>query len=126
MNSRFVQQAIQKARLSDHKQKVGCVIFNKKQIMSLGYNQSQRSVKKLHPKFQRWLGSVHAEVDAIIKAKKELKGSTILVVRVNNQGEFRLAKPCPHCMKYIYVVGIRKIIYSIETPPFFEQISLKG
>jgi len=110
--------AILESQKSDHKQKIGCVIFNKKKIISKGHNTSLKSTKKLHPKFQRWPGSVHAEVDAIIKAKKDLKGCDMLIVRVNKHNQFRIAKPCETCIKYIKHVGIHKIYYTITNYPY--------
>ena len=124
ISNTFINIAIEEAKKSDHKQKIGCVIFNKKRIISKGYNTSLKSIKKLHPKFQRWPGSVHAEVDAIIKAKKDLKGCSMLIVRVNKKNQLRLAKPCDSCMKYIEYVGIHKIFYTISNYPYVQEDKL--
>jgi deoxycytidylate deaminase len=118
----IVDDAIKLAKNGDHKQRVGCVIFHKKKILSYGWNQCQRSVKKLHPKYQRWKGSVHAEVDAIIHAKTELKGTSLLVIRINKKEQLRFSKPCQHCMKYIQHVGIKKVYYSTSSYPYIECI----
>lgn len=106
------------AKKSHEKQRVGCVIFKQKKIISKGYNTSQKSVKRLHPRFQRWPHSIHAEVDAIIKAKKNLKGCSLLVIRINNNSQFRMSKPCSNCSKYIEYVGIKNIFYSISNYPY--------
>jgi deoxycytidylate deaminase len=118
----LINIAVEESKKGDHKQKIGCIVFDKKRILSKGYNSSQKSVKKLHPRFQRWPGSVHAEVDAIIKAKKDLKGSSLLVIRINNHGQFRLSKPCKTCLKYIEHVGIKKIFYSISSFPYIVEL----
>jgi deoxycytidylate deaminase len=123
ISNTLINIAIEESKNSDHKQRVGCVIFNKKRILSKGYNSSQKSVKNLHPKFQKFPYSVHAEVDAIIKAKKDLKGSSILVVRINKHDQLRLSKPCQNCMKYIEYVGIKKIFYSIPQFPYIVELS---
>jgi len=120
LNSK-INIAIEEAKKSIHKQKIGCVIFNKKKIISKGYNTPSKSIKKLHPKYQRWPNSIHAEVAAIIKAKTDLKGCDILVVRINNDDKFRLAKPCHNCMMYIEHVGIHKIYYSIDSYPYIKE-----
>lgn len=114
----LIKIAIEEAHKSNHKQKVGCVIFNKKILLSKGYNTTQKSVKKLHPKYQRFPNSVHAEVDAIIKARKCLKGSTILVIRINKKNQLRISKPCLNCLTYINHVGIKNIFYSIDRFPY--------
>ncbi len=122
ISSTLINIAIEEAKKSDHKQKVGAVIFDKKRIISKGHNTCQKSVKKLHPKFQRFKYSVHAEVDWIIKAKKDLKGTSILVVRLNKNNQFRLSKPCFNCMNYIQYVGIKKVFYSISKYPYILEL----
>jgi len=119
---KFIKQAVEEANKSKYYHKIGAIIFNKNIIISRGFNQAQRSCKHLNPKFQRWPGTVHAEVDAIIKAKTNLKGFSILVVRINNHNQLRLAKPCKWCMMYLEYVGIKKISYSISEYPYILNI----
>lgn len=119
----FLKLAIDEAQKSNHKQRVGCVIFNKKILLSKGYNTTQKSVKKLHPRYQRFPNSVHAEVDAIIKARKYLKGSTLLVIRINKNNQLRISKPCFNCMTYINHVGIKNIYYSIDRFPYIVKFN---
>jgi deoxycytidylate deaminase len=109
----IISKAVESALKSNHlKYRVGAVIFDKGKIISCGSNNICRSVKHLHPRFQTWKGSVHAEVAAIIKAKKNLKSCSILVLRLNRNNEFRFSKPCYNCMMYINYVGIRKVYYT--------------
>lgn len=122
---KFLHQAIDQAHLADHHQKVGAIIFDKSKIISRGHNYSCKSVRKLHPKFQKWPGSIHAEVDSIIKAKVNLKGKSILVIRVNRQDQLRMAKPCKWCMMYLVHVGIHKVYYSIDKYPYIAEILVK-
>lgn len=112
MNKRFINEAIKEALKSTHIFKIGAVIFDKNKIISRGHNYSCKSVKSYNTKFVKWKGSIHAEVDAIIKARKPLKGLSILVIRINKNGKLGLAKPCKNCTKYINHVGIRKVFYS--------------
>ena len=118
---KFLKQAVEEANKSEHKQKVGAVIFNKSKIISRGYNHPQKSVRHLKRKFQRWQGTIHAEVDAIIKAKTDLKNLSLLVVRVNSKNQLRLAKPCQWCLLYLNYVGIKKIYYSINEYPYIKM-----
>lgn len=117
----IIKTAVEEAKKSKFKQRVGCVVFKGKRILSQGRNYSLKSVKKLHPCFQRYPGSVHAECDAIIKSKKDLRGTSILVIRINNKDQFRLAKPCEKCSKYIKFVGIKKVYYSTDKYPYVES-----
>jgi len=119
----LINIAVEEAKKGNHKHRTGCVVFDKKRILSKGYNSCQKSVRNLHPKFQKWPYSVHAEVDAIIKAKKDLKGSSLLVVRINKKNQFRLSKPCSNCLQYIEYIGIKKIFYSISSIPYIVELS---
>lgn len=117
LSNSLIVAASCEAMKSEYKLQMGCIIFNKKKILSVGYNQV-RSSTKIHPKYLAFKESVHAEVDAIIKARKELKGASLLVVRVNKKHQLRNAKPCNKCMEYIKEIGIKRIYYSISEEPF--------
>ncbi|HQF36498.1 MAG TPA: deaminase [Candidatus Dojkabacteria bacterium] len=123
---RFIKQAVEEAQKSEHKQKVGAIIFDKSKIISKGFNHPQRSVKHLKSKFQKWPGTVHAEVDAIIKAKTDLKNLSMLVIRVNNKNQLRLAQPCRWCQMYLEYVGIKKVYYSTNEYPYIDHLIING
>ena len=119
----IINKAKTEAKKSTHRFKVGAVIFNKKRIISSGHNYARKSVRSLLPSFQKRKNSVHAEVDSIIKAKTDLKGMSMLVVRVNTSGNLGLAKPCDHCMTYIRHVELKDVYYS-STDNKIERIKL--
>jgi len=108
----LINKAVDQAIKSEYYQKVGAIIFDKNIIVSTGYNQPLRSVRSATFKFFKNKYSVHAEVDAIIKAKCDLKGKSILVVRINSEGKLMKAKPCSYCRDYLNYVGIKNIYYS--------------
>jgi hypothetical protein len=58
---------------------------------------------------------IHAECDAIyqIKDKYQQTDIEIISVRINRNGEFRLAKPCPHCQKVMTILGYHNVWWSI-------------
>ena len=87
LTDRIIKLCVEEATKSLYIQRVGAVIFKKNKIISSGHNYSQRSVKKLHPRFQKWPGAIHAEVDSIIKAKTDLKGYDMLVIRINKKNQ---------------------------------------
>lgn len=110
---KLVLAAKQEAGKSLHRHRIGAIIFDKNGVISTGYNQT-RSVKSFSKQFIRWPNSIHAEVDCILKAKRDLKGKSILILRLNKRGELRLAKPCQNCCMYLDHVGIDKILYSLS------------
>jgi deoxycytidylate deaminase len=112
MNQRIIERAIQEAKKSNHPQRIGAVIFDKNKIISCGHNYAQRSVKSITKQFLNYPYSIHGEVDAILNAKRPLRGMSLIVIRLNKKGNLLLAKPCTHCLKYIDYVGLRKVYYS--------------
>lgn len=125
MFKRWVKIAVDEANKSTFSFKVGAVVFNKSQFISSGHNYSERSIKHHLSKFRKTEFSLHAEVSAILKAKTDLKGASILVVRINRKNKFRLSKPCIHCYNYLKYVGIKKCYYSIDHYPYIEEMKIK-
>lgn len=118
LNNNIIDLAVKEALKSQCHHKIGAVIFKGSKIISSGHNYALKSVKHLRPKFQKWPGSVHAEVDAIIRARTDLRRTSIVVVRVNNSNKFLLSKPCKWCMSYIEHVGLKNIYYSVPYYPY--------
>lgn len=119
----LIRKAIEQARLSDNRFRLGAVIYDKNNILSADHNYSLRSARNLHPRFRHWPGSIHAETAAILSARCDLVNSTLFVVRINKKEELMLAKPCSNCMAYIIHTGIRRVIYSIGDG--FESIIIR-
>ena len=120
MSNRWIKLAVKEAEKSTYHQRMGAVVFNKGQFISSGHNYPNRSIYRHHPKFRKFPQTVHAEVDAIINAKTDLKGSSIIVIRINKQKKLMLAKPCKYCLMYLEHVGIKKIYYTINSYPYVE------
>lgn len=108
--SPILKAAIEEAELSTHQHKVAAVIFKGKRIISIAHNSVRAN--KIPHKFKNFLESTHAEAHAIIKARQNLKGYDILVIRINRTGNIALAKPCEFCQDFIDYVGIRSVYYS--------------
>lgn len=124
MKCRWVDLAVKEARKSEYKHRMGAVVFNKNQFISTGHNYACRSINSHLPIFRHWPTSLHAEVIAIINARTDLKGASLLVVRINNKDELKLALPCSNCMAYLQYVGIKKVYYSIDEPPHLALLKL--
>jgi len=108
----LVRAAIKQAEKSDYRIRMGAVIFNKKKIIAVGHNHTNSLTRKLKPKFQEWPDSIHAEVDAILNAKTDLRDCDLMVIRINQKKQFRISKPCEHCMALIAHVGIKNVYFS--------------
>lgn len=89
---------------------MSCVIANKNQIISVGFNKYKTSPKSTHP-----YRMIHAELDAILDNKfADLNGCTAYIYRETRDGTPALSRPCPSCMQTLKLAGIKKICYSIE------------
>lgn len=106
----FVDDAVEAAKKSSMLQRHGCVIVHKNKIVSTGINTIVDTCSF----------SIHAEVDAINKAKKvltktELKNTKLIVVRIGQESmnhPLKYSKPCPSCMRCINNIGIKRIFYT--------------
>jgi deoxycytidylate deaminase len=108
---------------SHGKAKLAAAIYNRRKLISYGFNDYTRS----HP-LQKQYGVndeacfVHAEMAAIISAKREdLSGKTIYVARarkIAGRWESGLALPCPGCRKAIEDFGFRRIVFSLNAEGF--------
>lgn len=114
----ILNQAIEEAQRSDHKQRVSAVIFKGKRVIAVAHNAVRSN--KIPYKFKNFLESSHAECQAIIKARRGLKGYDILVIRLNRSGDLMLAKPCEFCQDFIDFVGIRNTFFSINSGEIFK------
>lgn len=95
--------------LSDHPlHKMSCVIADKNQIISIGYNKCKTNPNSTH-KYKM----IHAELDALLDNRfNDLKGCTAYIYREHRDGTPALAKPCPTCLQALKLAGIKKICYS--------------
>jgi deoxycytidylate deaminase len=107
----LVTIAVEEAKKSEHKFRMGAVIFKGKSVVSRGHNYPCKSVKHLHPRYYRWPHSVHSEIDAIIKARTDVRGMSLLVVRLSSKSNLAYSYPCEKCLTYIVHSGIKNIYY---------------
>jgi deoxycytidylate deaminase len=94
------------------RQRLSACIVKGKRLISIGVNK-----RKTHPlqwKFSKHEEAIylHAEIDAIINAKEDIRGATMYVARVMKNGECGLAKPCEGCQRAIQFFGIKKVYYT--------------
>lgn len=132
--NKIVDIAVEEANKSSYYFPMGAVIFKKNQIISVGHNQiiPIEDCKTFDPQIVNiWkdkkhkIISVHAEMAALLNAERfRLNGASILVVRLNIKKKFRVAKPCNNCLGNLIFAGIKKIHYSINQYPYFEEMKV--
>ena len=114
--------AIETAKSSPSKKKVGAVLLNKNKVVVTATNLETKS----HPvqaKFAERVGLhqkiyLHAEIAALVKCREEC--DTIVVARVNPQNKLRMARPCPICELALHEAGISKVHYTTNQGFLYE------
>lgn len=101
----IIYELINKAKKSDvsNKHAAGLIIKNK--VIYYGVN---RYIRKYN--------TIHAELNIFERLKKNIKrkGTDIIVIRVDKNGELKNSRPCNHCIHSLRKLGIRKVFYSNE------------
>lgn len=95
--------------------------FYKNRIHAIGINDYHRH----HPRkrfgvYKAFKGnndyyqpSLHSEIDALIKlGENNCKQFTFLNVRVGNNGNINLAKPCENCQEVLKQINFRKFYFT--------------
>jgi tRNA(Arg) A34 adenosine deaminase TadA len=100
---------LQKSVPPNQRWKLIAIIVKGSKPLSVACNLPQ----KTHPQSMQGRGS-HAEVRCLRRVQKNsFRKATMYVFRIDSLGSFRLAKPCPHCMKAIQESHrIKRVVYS--------------
>lgn len=94
-------------RSKDPSTKVGaCIVAPDKTIVSMGYNGFPRGVGDFPEMYEdrdiKLMRTIHAEVNAIITARRDLTGCTLYVSPLH---------PCANCAAIIVQAGIKRIVH---------------
>ena len=114
ISDNFLHLAVETAKSSPSRRRVGAVLLRKSKVVATAVNLEQKS-RPLQAKLAEKVGLgekiyLHSEIHALIKAKED--ADTIIVARVNTQDKLRMAKPCPICALALEQGGVKNIYYS--------------
>ena len=115
------------SKLSNHNQKMGCVIVNKHKIISSGYNSETKCHRiqaelDMHYYKMHSAGKIHAETSALLPLRRtDLSKASIFIYRETKDGTKALARPCPCCQKLIKQFGIKHIYYTGNDSLVYEE-----
>ena len=92
----------------------GAVLVKGGSVLSLSCNKDKfSSFAKRFRCESMGTATSHAEIGCLCGVtRQKTSGATIYVVRINQEGEFRLSKPCPMCHEALKHCGIKKVVYS--------------
>lgn len=99
----------------DPSSQVGAVITDGKRIISLGYNGFAAGVndtpERLEDRNCKLNLTIHAEENAMIFAKRDLKGCTVFVTH----------PPCPRCASKLVQEEIKRIVFISPSEDFLSR-----
>lgn len=109
----YIDIAKNAAKKSEMLHRHGCVIVYKDKLIT-GHNTNLNLRNEIEG------SSIHAEMNALKKAKKiltksELKNAKLFVIRIGTDSmcnPLKYSKPCPYCERSIKEAGITKVFYS--------------
>jgi deoxycytidylate deaminase len=93
---------------------MGAVLLSKSgTVLSLGLNSYTKSHPRivLNPNYNEFKLYLHAECAAIYKNHKDNKPYAMIIARLGEDNEFRLAKPCLGCYSEIKAIPTIKRVY---------------
>ena len=112
------------------KVKIGAAIIDRSgDVAAVGTNKQKSHTRQAKYDVHRNMDAedvphwTHAEMDALIKAKRQnLQDASIYVYRENKKNELAMCRPCKACMAALTDAGIKKIFYTTEYGLVFEEI----
>jgi deoxycytidylate deaminase len=135
MNQKVVNRYIEIARALKPRHQSGrsfhlTCIFDKSKLLAMGFN----NYAKEHPRHKfgvysatkpgsNYVSGIHSEISSIIRlGEEDCSRYTFLNIRLDNNNNPALAKPCPNCFRVLRnQVGFKRIYYT--TSDSFEVIS---
>lgn len=108
---RATKIAIESAKESCEKHRIGAILYQGNQYIT-GFNRTFNGVVV---NGRRTPYSEHAEASVITHALHlgiDVAKSTLIVIRLNNKGSLRLAKPCKVCTSMIHQYNIKNVYFS--------------
>ena len=118
--------AVDIARSSPSRKRVGAILLNKGKIVSTGVNQETKS-HPLQAKFAKMVGLdekiyLHAEMSALVKSRSDC--DTIVVARLGGHSgeELRNSRPCAICSLALKQAGVKHVHYSTDDGFLYQYV----
>lgn len=107
----WLNRAVELAKTSTERHKHACIIVRGGAVQGFGVNVP-RNIPGIVQEIEA-LGE-HAEVRAL-KVSAKTEGAVAYVARVNSNGEERMSRPCPRCIKALKDAGVKRVVYTIDS-----------
>lgn len=116
----YLRIAQKMAFLSQEEHKLGACAVKSGRVLGQGFNQLNKH-NKIVKKFFNY-PTLHAEIASICRLHADdIRDSVIYVYRERKSGSPGLAKPCARCILALIAFGVKRVVYSTDTFPFYES-----
>ncbi len=116
-----IERMIRKeASRCEMRHKLGCVVIKGNRVLASAHNQRRHAFLPKRS-WQRREGTVCAERMALLKLLDKANNAVVWVGRVNEKGDFLLAKPCEACQQMMLDLGVKRVFYSCDDGNFREM-----
>lgn len=108
----LIRRAVKVAQQSTYRWKHGAVVAKGNKVLGFAPNKFRNA-----PAVDEHNVSDHAEratLRELLKVREDLRGCTIYIARINNDGKTMMSRPCTWCMWAIISAGIKEIVYTNE------------
>ena len=94
----------------------GAVVVKGGSVVSFGFNKSNHcQFGQRFRHMDKGPATQHAEISAILGLPRSAtQGADVYVVRINNDCDWRMSKPCPMCEQAMRFVGIKRVFYTVD------------
>lgn len=108
----IVKEAVKHAKNGEGEYKLAAVLYKGGSVLRIACN-SHKALGYRRKYFWHGDATRHAEMNAIHGIPRDvIQGCSMLVVRVNANGELVSSKPCGACAKMLVDSDIKKVYYS--------------
>lgn len=122
---RYFELARRMAKESTYgKLRHGAVLVKGGNIISVGFNKGCYCAfgQRFRDFYNYGHATQHAEISAILGIpESSTRDTTMFVVRINNNDDFRMSKPCCMCHQVLEFVGVRKVYYTTGEDTYEES-----
>lgn len=103
--TKYIQEADKEALKSDFEYRMGAVIVRGGRVIARGYNRMSALQERASRMYGVEFFSLHAEINALLDCNN-VKGATMFVSGVKQNGNLINCKPCKKCAKILRHIGI--------------------
>lgn len=96
------------------------LIYSGGALLSIGFNRAKVNSFVTTFAHHDFVQSVHAECDAILRARKkiDLRDSRMYVVKLGRNRDVGNSKPCLMCEKALAMYGVKRVYYTTDAENF--------